>query len=236
MIKVVLFDLDGTLLPMDQDVFTKMYFGLLAKKLEPYGYQSKEIIDAVFAGTKAMVKNDGRVTNEEAFWNLFAEIFGEDKKKDIAYFEKFYQEDFDNVQISSGFNPKAKDVIEKVKSQGLKVVLATNPIFPRIATEKRMRWAGLDKNDFEFYTTYENSSYCKPNPKYYQSIVDMLGVKPEECLMVGNDVVEDMITSTLGMKVFLLTDCLINRNNADISIYPHGNFEDLMAFIENINK
>ena len=32
-IKAVLFDLDGTLLPMDQDIFVKSYFGLLAKKL-----------------------------------------------------------------------------------------------------------------------------------------------------------------------------------------------------------
>lgn len=35
MIKAILFDLDGTLLPMDQDEFTKGYFNLLAAKLAP---------------------------------------------------------------------------------------------------------------------------------------------------------------------------------------------------------
>jgi hypothetical protein len=49
--------------------------------------------------------------------------------------------------------------------------------------------------------------------------------------MVGNDVREDMIAQSLGMQVFLLTDCLINRDNQDISAYPHGNFDDLKAFI-----
>lgn len=70
MIKVILFDLDGTLLPMDQEIFVKTYFGLIAQKLAPYGYQPKELIEAVWAGTKAMVKNDGRKTNEEVFWVL----------------------------------------------------------------------------------------------------------------------------------------------------------------------
>ena len=32
-----------------------------------------------------------------------------------------------------------------------------------------------------------------------------LNVSPEECLMVGNDVSEDMIAETIGMKVFLIT-------------------------------
>ena len=44
-IKMILFDLDGTLLPMDQNHFVKTYFGALAKKLAPLGYdpEKKEI-------------------------------------------------------------------------------------------------------------------------------------------------------------------------------------------------
>ena len=61
-----------------------------------------------------------------------------------------------------------------------------------------------------------------------------LNVSAEECLMVGNDVGEDMVTANLGMKVFLLTDCLINRTGADISQYPHGSFAELAEFIEMI--
>lgn len=49
--------------------------------------------------------------------------------------------------------------------------------------------------------------------------------------MVGNDVSEDMITEKLGMKVFLLTDCLINKNEKDISAYPHGSFPELKDYL-----
>lgn len=44
----VLFDLDGTLLPMDQDAFTKAYFQCLAAKLAPYGYEPAKLIDSVW--------------------------------------------------------------------------------------------------------------------------------------------------------------------------------------------
>lgn len=52
--------------------------------------------------------------------------------------------------------------------------------------------------------------------------------------MVGNDVSEDMIAQDLGMQVFLLTDCLINKENEDISRYPHGSFPQLMDYIGSI--
>lgn len=234
MIKVILFDLDGTLLPMDQEVFTKTYFGLLAEKLAPQGYQPKALIDAVWAGTKAMILNDGTKTNEEAFWDKFADIFGENARKDIKYFEEFYIQDFDKVKVSAGFNTKSAETIAKVKKMGFKLALATNPIFPAIATEKRMNWAGISREDFELYTTYENSRFCKPNPNYYLQIINKMGVNPEECLMVGNDTTEDMVAEKLGIKVFLLTDCLINKEEKDISQYPNGNFEDLINFIDNL--
>ena len=88
------------------------------------------------------------------------------------------------------------------------------------------------KEDFELITTYENSSYCKPNPKYYVEILEKTGLKPEECLMVGINAEEDMIAESLGMKVFLLTDCLINEKHADISKYPQGGFEELKTFLQ----
>ena len=119
-----------------------------------------------------------------------------------------------------------------LKESGIRVALATNPLFPAVATESRIRWAGLLPEDFELYTTYENSSYCKPNLKYYEEILKKLHVKPEECIMVGNDVGEDMITETLGMKVFLLTDCLINKKGVDLDQFPHGNFQQLQKFLE----
>lgn len=230
----MLFDLDGTLLPMDQDVFVKTYFGMLAKKLASHGYHPEQLIDAIWSGTAAMIKNTGAKTNEEVFWDNFVSRYGEKAKEDLPLFDEFYREDFDAVQTVCGYNPKAAEILDNIKKLGVRVALATNPLFPSIATEKRMGWAGLSPEDFELYTTYENSNYCKPNLEYYKEIAKKLGVEPEECLMVGNDVRDDMVVLELGMKVFLLTDCLINKGNVDIDKFPHGDFEQFSQFLDEV--
>lgn len=235
-IKVVLFDLDGTLLPMDQEVFTKTYFKGLAAKLAPYGYEPEMLIKAIWSGVMAMVKNNGEKNNEAVFWDSFCAIYGEKVFEDISHFDDYYKNDFQNVQSVCGFNPKSADTVRALKNAGMRVVLATNPLFPAIATESRIRWAGLKPEDFELYTTYESSCFCKPNPEYYREILMRIGVLPEECLMVGNDVSEDMVAQKIGMKVFLLTDCLINKNNEDISVYPNGDFSDLLDYVNSIQK
>ena len=233
-IKAILFDLDGTLLPMDQDRFVKTYFHLLAVKLAPHGYDPKQLVDAVWAGTAAMVKNNGHQSNEAAFWEKFTELFGPQAKEDLPLFEEFYRKEFAGAKAVCGFNPKAAETVAQIKERGLRVALATNPIFPAVATESRIHWAGLEPEDFELYTTYENARYCKPNLSYYRDIAEQLGLAPEECLMVGNDVTEDMAAQALGMQVFLLTDCLINAGQKDISVYPSGGFPELQALIRTL--
>lgn len=233
-IKVILFDLDGTLLPMDQDVFVKTYFGLLAKKLAPYGYDPERLIQAVWAGTGAMVKNDGKQSNEDKFWEVFSTAYGVDCKKDIALFDEFYRKEFAGVKEVCGFNSMAAEAVRILKEKGFRIALATNPLFPQIATANRICWAGLTPENFVFFTTYEESRYCKPNINYYKDVVEKLGVKPEECLMVGNDVTEDMVVTNIGMKAFLLTDCLINKENKDIEQYPNGSFTELLAYVDSL--
>ena len=228
----ILFDLDGTLLPMDQDVFVKSYFKRLAAKLVPYGYEPQQLIEAIWKGTGAMIMNNGACTNEQAFWHVFAKLYGEGCLQHIPVFDDYYHNEFQAVAGDCGHDPRAAQCIAELKQKGYRLALATNPIFPSIATESRMRWAGLNKDDFELYTTYENSRYCKPNLDYYRAILEQLKVEPKECLMVGNDVSDDMVVRELGMQVFLLTDCLINKDNVDISQFPHGSFEELLAFID----
>ena len=233
-VKVVLFDLDGSLLPMDFDIFIKTYLGMLIKKIAPHGYDPHLLTDTIWKGTADMVGNDGEKINECRFWDRFVSVFGEDALKDKPLFDEFYEKDFDNVSSSCGFDPSAEAVVNEIKKMGYRVALATNPVFPLVATERRIKWAGLSKDDFELVTTYENSRFCKPNLGYYRDIVDVLGVSPCECLMVGNDVSEDMIAEKLGMKVFLLTNCLINKDGEDISLYPSGDLNDLVEFIKSM--
>ena len=236
MIKNILFDLDGTLLPMDQDKFANGYFSRLVKKLAPLGYDPQKTVDGIWSGTAAMVKNNGGITNEEAFWIKFEEFFGKEALKDKPVFDEFYRNEFNDVKSDCGFNPAAAKTVKELKQKGFKLILATNPIFPAVATESRIEWAGLDKADFELYTTYENSHYCKPNPAYYGEILEKLSLKPSECLMVGNDAAEDGAAQKLGIKVFFLTDCLINKKGIDINAYPNGSFSELIKFIDGLKQ
>ena len=214
MLTTILFDLDGTLLPMDQEVFVKDYLNRLATKMIPYGYDPQMLVKAVWRGTGAMVANDGRKTNEAVFWETFADMFGQDDLEDVPLYDEFYETEFQECRHSCGFQPAAAETIRTLHAMGYRTVLATNPLFPPTATQSRVRWAGLTPEDFEFITTYE--------------------LNAGECLMVGNDVNEDMIAQTLGMQVFLLTDCLINKENRDISQYPYGSFPELMDYIRGL--
>ena len=229
MVKAVLFDLDGTLLPMGQDEFVKGYFRLLAKKLAPYGYEPDKLVKAIWHGTGAMIQNDGSCTNEVVFWKDFTNIFGEQARSHEPVFAEYYEKDFQQVKNICGYTPKAAEIVRSLKAAGVRVALATNPVFPAIATESRIRWAGLEPEEFELYTTYENIGFCKPNLDYYREILRRMELDAADCLMVGNDVDEDIVAGQLGMEVFLLTDHLINKSGTDINAFPHGSFDDLRA-------
>ena len=232
MIKAVLFDMDGTLLPMDVKSFEKLYFKTLAARVAPLGYQPQALIDGVWRGTEAMIRNDGSELNSAAFWRTFASIFGEKAYRDVQNFDDYYRTDFVAAKAACGINAKAGEIVKDLKKRGLTVVVATNPLFPLVAQEQRLNWAGIDAADVDLITHYDNCHFCKPNLKYYEELLAQLNLKGEECLMVGNDVNEDMIASQLGMKVFLVTDCLLNPDGKDISVYPHGTFDDLEGFIK----
>jgi len=230
----VLFDLDGTLLPMDQDKFIQSYLGRMANKLAPHGYNPDLLVKGIWKGTGAMVQNDGAKTNEEVFWNVFNAVMGRDCRSEEPLFLDYYRNEFQQVAQDCGFNSQASDVIAEIHQMGFRTVLATNPLFPAIATQSRVKWAGLNIDDFELITTYENSRFCKPNLEYYREILAKLNLAPENCIMVGNDVSEDMVARELGMDVFLLTDNIINKKNIDIGQYPHGSFPELLKFIQEL--
>lgn len=237
MIKNVLFDLDGTLLPMDMEEFTNGYFVFLVKKAMEYSkrYEKDALIKAVWGGVKAMVLNSGEMTNEQAFWKYFGSVYGEDAIEDKPLFDEFYANEFEQAKQFCGKNEDARKAVDEIKEKGFRVVLATNPVFPEVATRKRAIWAGFNVDEFEAYTTYENSHFCKPNPKYYEELLGRLDMKASECLMVGNDVDEDMEAGLkAGMQVFLITDCMINKSKVDINKYPHGSFNDLKEYISTI--
>lgn len=231
MIKTVLFDLDGTLLPFVQDEFVKQYFGGLCKKLAPLGYVPDSVVKHVWKGTEAMIKNDGSRSNREAFWEVFRGA--NPGMPDVETLcDEFYTKEFDSVKACLKYVPNHKSMMDRLKAAGLEVVLATNPIFPMCAQETRMSWAGLTREDFIYITSYENSSYCKPNPKYFVELLEKINAKPSECVMVGNSVREDILsTKPLGIESFLVDEFIENPDNADVSGFNRGSVADAEKFV-----
>lgn len=224
----ILFDLDGTLVPITQKDFGNVYFKLLISKNNDLNISIDTMKTALFSGVKAMVKNDGSVTNEQAFWNAFTSVADVSRKDCEIVFEKFYATEFDKVKSVVTETDISKQLISVLKQKGYKLILATNPIFPIEAVEKRLKWVGLSKSDFAYITTYDNSCFCKPNPLYFKEIVDKLGLDVNECLMVGNNVVEDTCAEKIGIKTILLTDTLENENNLSLSAWEHYSQKDFL--------
>ena len=235
-IKAVLFDLDGTLLPMDLKTCQLTSGRLFCEKMAAHGYDPEKLGEAQWTGIHAMCANDGSKTNEAAYFERMLEIYGPELEKDIPLFYEYYENEFDKVKEVCGFNPKSGPAVQKVKDMGYRLVMATNAWFTRAGIEARLRWAGVDSGVFEFMTLMENSHFCKPTLGYYKEILQKLNLPAEECLMVGNDVQEDMVAAELGMQVFLMTDDLINRDGRDVSHIPQGGFEELFEYLQTMKE
>lgn len=232
----ILFDLDGTLLPMDQDQFAKLYFGALAN----YGYTEckmnpKTLTDGIWAGTKAMFVNDGQTTNRMRFWECFCKnVDNADMETLEPIFERFYETEFKAARDAVVESEAAQKSICLLRKKGYTLALATNPVFPLVAVKKRLAWAGIAYTDFKIITTYDNSRFCKPNIAYYEDILECLKKSPENCMMVGNDVSEDMCANAVGLDVFLVTDCAINTKNLSTDGYKKGSMESFYAFVKEL--
>lgn len=230
--RAILLDLDGTLLPMDNDVFTKCYFKELAKKLSPIGVAPDALVAAVWAGTKDMVKNDGSRRNVDVFWDRFAQAIGQDAVPYRAASDAFYRNEFHRVKSVVGENPLAREAVHCARETGVKVVCASNPLFPKDGQLTRLSWIGLKDEDFDYVCSYESESFSKPNPEFYRALAKALGVAPQECLMVGNDVREDVLAAqAAGMDGWLTTDCLKETEGFAWN-GPKGSFAELVDFLK----
>jgi len=234
MIDTIMFDLDGTLCRFIQDDFLDSYFKELSKVFIRLGLDANAAVKGVWAGTKAMVQNDGSVLNIERFWNAFSDsmgIEGELLKVVEAACDSFYSNEFNAVKSVVKQSDIPRRLVRTMAARGYCVILATNPFFPPCAVDSRLGWIGLDKHDFKLITHYENSTFCKPNPGYYREVFSKIGKSPGQCLMVGNNPAEDICVSELGAEVFLVTDFMENEEGIDIAPFRRGTIEDLEAFL-----
>lgn len=232
--KAVFLDLDGTLLQLDEKLFLKAYFDALGKISAERGFDAEAMCKAVGKSVSAMLDHEPGILNSQAFWTSFVYLWGPITPKVVDLFDSFYETTFNEIGRLCTPNPYAAQLIKELKDKGYLLYLTTLPLFPRIAVENRLRWAGVDPAAFSRITTYDNSTACKPKLQYYQENVDFIGLEPSEILMVGNNTLEDLAAMELGMDAFLVTDCLINPNNFDVETVRHGGLADLAAFVHSL--
>jgi FMN phosphatase YigB (HAD superfamily) len=209
MLQAVLFDLDDTLLGNNIDAFIPHYFALLSKYAERYMPRDRFLQELMIA-TQAMATNvNTAVLNRDAFWNSFHQRTGLDADEMEAYFDIFYQQQFPQLAAVVQPQPVARPTIQTSFDRGLKVVIATNPMFPRRAVEERLAWAGVPVTDFAYdlVTTYDNMHATKPHLAYYQEVLDAIGVSPEASLMVGDDWENDIApAAALGCQTYWISN------------------------------
>ncbi|HOB29241.1 MAG: HAD family hydrolase [Dethiobacteria bacterium] len=228
----LLIDLDGTLLQIDLKKFIPAYIETLAKYFAKH-FQPEKLARDLLAATQATIKNnEPALTNETVFYNDFCRRLGVDRAAIDPLIKKFYRDEFPRLRSWSRPRPHAAAVLGAAQRRGLKMVLATQPIFPHSAIIERLAWGGLDPACFDLITTLENMHFCKPHLEYYLEIARKIDLPPERCLMAGNNVQEDLCAAKVGLGVFLVEGEVINCGQEPLPAVVQGTLKDLAAYIE----
>jgi FMN phosphatase YigB (HAD superfamily) len=227
--RTVLFDLDGTLLPMSLEHFTREYCKQLATYFSDLT-DGKEFVSHVLSATNAMMRNLEKRRNEEVFREHLQKIISGDTGIYMDRFSSFYDTAFLKLKDTLQPNSYIADSIRTLKEAGYKLVIATNPIFPLKANLHRISWAGLNSEDFVYISSLERNCYCKPNIEFFTEVLSIIDEVPENCLMVGNDVQEDLVSKQLGMKTYLIEDHIIHRGGDILTDY-RGSYADFHHFV-----
>jgi HAD superfamily hydrolase (TIGR01549 family) len=231
-VKTILFDLDGTLLPVDTDRFIEKYLKAVARHVAHLVAPDRFVTHLMDATMQMIRSTDLSKTNAEVFAAHFYPAVGMAEADLLPLFDQFYSEEFPKLQAHlSGLPGIAREVVQTAVDQGYEIVVATNPLFPMPAIRERLRWIEVHDFDWKLITAYEEMHAAKPNPAYYAEILERIGRRPEECLMVGNDLDEDGAAAKVGIPTFFITDRLINRAGRPL---PEGRYGTLAEFKERL--
>ncbi len=232
-IEAVLFDLDGTLLRAQMRDFIPQYIRGLstycADLVEP-----KKFERTLLATIRDLIhtEGDGLTTNEERVYARMHKDLAISETKMRDSLTHFKNNGLADLQKFIHPIPLAKQIVKGCHRKGISLVLATNPVFPMFMIQARMKWAELEEDSFTFLTSYENSYYCKPQSGYFQAVADQLGIAPENCLMVGNDINHDLAAVAVGMKTYLVDTWLVERDGPEWPCEYRGDHGSLQKFLQ----
>lgn len=208
--KTFLFDLDGTLLAMDEHLFMHTYFGELARALHGLVPAESLAVNMLAATARMQADTSPDINNMEKFRREFEAVYPDvDQQAVWNRIMEFYATTFDTVHDTVWRCEPLYRSVTYLRTKGYRVLLTTNPVFPQLATYKRLAWAGFSPNAFEYISTMENSSYCKPHAEYWKRVTVDMDVDPSQAIAVGNDCVEDVSARLAGIETYLVTDHVV---------------------------
>ena len=205
MIKALLLDLDGTLLDNDIDAFLQSYLKSLSRHMAPW-VPPDRLVPQLLKSTGVMLANRQPTrTLQQAFAEDFFPALGTTEGALLAQFEAFYRDEFPKLVGLTRRREAAARIVHSALDAGVRVAVATNPLFPRMAIDHRLEWAGVPARvtPFSLVTSYETFHSAKPQPAYYAEILGHLGVHAAEAAMVGDNLHDDLLPArSLGMAAF----------------------------------
>lgn len=205
----LLIDLDDTLLPHSSERFLPAYISALSNHLS--GVASPKLVEQYLlsATYKAISSSDPGTTIKQTFDENFYPLLGTTSGKLQDSILNFYNTEYLSLSPISTPDPDVISFIKNCVKKGYQLAIATNPIFPKIATYQRMRWAGLPPEDFPFsiITTYEDFHFTKPHPAYYMEILAQMGWQENQVVVIGNDLAGDILPcKDLGLATYWVTN------------------------------
>ncbi len=227
-IEALLLDLDGTLL----DIEVSFFLDTMTRSMAMYfrDLVPNEVFELGLMGCIQELTSNPRAngeTNEVGFFSTFEELTGVDAIVARERFGTFYREVFPGFSRHGAPVRYARELIDAAAEKDLVLVLATTPIFPRVAILERMRWGRISKEPFHLISDMETTQFCKPQAGYYLEIAGRLSIQPEKCLMVGNDSSHDMAAKGVGMKTFLASTYRVDRTETATAPDATGDLKEL---------
>ncbi|MHA2245937.1 MAG: HAD family hydrolase [Candidatus Hodarchaeales archaeon] len=247
-ITTLLFDIDNTLLLLDEQEFLQVYGKLIHGFFKEEQPDIQKFMRILLESTAKMYEKDlPKLNTFSKFAQDFSSKIGLSQEEIIKRFLLFYKTDFHQVSCVVSPVPIAKTLLS-LASKYFTVVAATTPLFPTIANKKRLEWVGLGTNNIPWkeITSAENYHFTKPHLEYYQELLCRINRKSSECLIIGNDIVNDMVAGQLGIRTYLVTNSKksnkiiqtsLDHEKPDFAVDYSGSLEDfhdsLKQFIRN---
>jgi phosphoglycolate phosphatase len=223
-VKAVIFDLDGTIVSfnLDYKALRGEVRGYLLRIGVPASVLSvKDSIFEMLKKTEIFVRNSGKP----------AEAMQEIRNEALAIAEKYELE----AARDTSLLPGASETLTALKRMGLKIGLFT------LNSDKAANYIlqRFKLGDFFGVTIPRNKvNFVKPNPEHLEMALKVLGVAPEETVVVGDGNVDMQCARELNaIAVGLPTDAStieqLMRHGAN---YIITSITDLPVLIEKINK